>query len=55
VAAQIPNLAPWVDPARYQPITDPLPGGGLANTYHSGLDEAGRCALPGLLSSATPC
>jgi 2-polyprenyl-6-methoxyphenol hydroxylase-like FAD-dependent oxidoreductase len=49
VAAQIPNLAPWVDPARYRPITDPLPGGGLANTYHSGLDEAGRCALPGLL------
>jgi 2-polyprenyl-6-methoxyphenol hydroxylase-like FAD-dependent oxidoreductase len=49
VAAQIPNLAPWVDPARYEPITDPMPGAGLTNTYHSVLDEAGRCALPGLL------
>jgi 2-polyprenyl-6-methoxyphenol hydroxylase-like FAD-dependent oxidoreductase len=49
VAAHIPNLAPWVDPARYEPITDPMPGGGLANTYQSVLDEAGRCALPGLL------
>jgi 2-polyprenyl-6-methoxyphenol hydroxylase-like FAD-dependent oxidoreductase len=49
VSAQIPHLAPWVDSPRYGPITDPLPGAGLVNTYHSVLDEDGRCALPGLL------
>jgi 2-polyprenyl-6-methoxyphenol hydroxylase-like FAD-dependent oxidoreductase len=49
VAARIPNLAPWVDPARYEPVTAPLPGGGLVNSYHSVLDDTGRCALPGLL------
>jgi 2-polyprenyl-6-methoxyphenol hydroxylase-like FAD-dependent oxidoreductase len=49
VVPRIPNLAPWVDPERYEPITAPIPGAGLINTYQSVLDETGRCALPGLL------
>ena len=48
VAAAIPNLAPWVDPARSVPITDAMAGGGLANSFRSGLDVTGRCAVPGL-------
>jgi 2-polyprenyl-6-methoxyphenol hydroxylase-like FAD-dependent oxidoreductase len=49
VVARIPNLAPWVDPQRFEPITDALPGGGLVNSYQSVLDVTGRCAVPGLL------
>jgi 2-polyprenyl-6-methoxyphenol hydroxylase-like FAD-dependent oxidoreductase len=49
VAARIPNLASWVDPDGFEPITDPLPGGGLVNRYQSALDGDGRCAVPGLL------
>lgn len=29
----IPNLMPWTDPERFQPITDALVGGHLTNTY----------------------
>lgn len=32
-AAAVPNTAPWVDPARFEPITDPMRGGTLTNTY----------------------
>lgn len=33
VVAQIPNLAPWTDPDRFEPITDVLRGGTLVNAY----------------------
>ncbi len=29
----IPNLLPWTDPARFEPITDAMVGGHLTNTY----------------------
>jgi 2-polyprenyl-6-methoxyphenol hydroxylase-like FAD-dependent oxidoreductase len=32
-AAAVPNLAPWADPDRFEPITGPLVGGNLTNTY----------------------
>jgi 2-polyprenyl-6-methoxyphenol hydroxylase-like FAD-dependent oxidoreductase len=33
----IPNLVPWTDPERFEPITDALVGGRLTNTYrHQG-------------------
>jgi 2-polyprenyl-6-methoxyphenol hydroxylase-like FAD-dependent oxidoreductase len=32
-ARAIPNLAPWVDPSRFEPITDVMVGGNLTNTY----------------------
>jgi 2-polyprenyl-6-methoxyphenol hydroxylase-like FAD-dependent oxidoreductase len=32
-ARLIPNLAPWTDPARFEPISDALVGGHLTNTY----------------------
>jgi len=32
-AASIPNLAPWTDPGRFEPITDVLAGAGLNNLY----------------------
>jgi 2-polyprenyl-6-methoxyphenol hydroxylase-like FAD-dependent oxidoreductase len=32
-AALIPNLAPWADPERFEPITDVMRGGTLTNTY----------------------
>jgi len=47
-AASIPNLAPWTDPERFEPITDVLAGGGLTNTYRGQLDEEGRVPLSGL-------
>jgi 2-polyprenyl-6-methoxyphenol hydroxylase-like FAD-dependent oxidoreductase len=32
-AALIPNLAPWTDPERFEPITDVMRGGTLTNSY----------------------
>ena len=32
-AAAVPNTARWVDPSRFAPITDPMRGGTLTNTY----------------------
>lgn len=32
-ARMIPNLAPWCDPDRFEPITDALVGGNLTNTF----------------------
>jgi flavin-dependent dehydrogenase len=31
--AVIPNLAPWTDPERFEPITDVMRGGTLVNSY----------------------
>jgi 2-polyprenyl-6-methoxyphenol hydroxylase-like FAD-dependent oxidoreductase len=45
VAPHIPQLAPWVDPDRFQPITNVLIGGGLTNTYR----PHGPTPVPGLL------
>ncbi len=36
-AAAVPNLSPWRDPARYEPVSDPVVAGNLTNTYrHQG-------------------
>jgi len=48
VAPLIPQLAPWIDPRRFEPITDVMSGGGLTNSYRGQLDEHGRAAIPGL-------
>lgn len=48
VAPTIPNLAPWVDPDRFEPITDVLPGGGLTNTYRPQTRD-GRIPLAGVI------
>jgi flavin-dependent dehydrogenase len=47
-APLIPQLAPWTDPRRFEPITDVMAGGGLTNTYRGQLDERGRVPVPGL-------
>ena len=47
-AALIPQLAPWTDPGRFEPITGVMAGGGLTNTYRGQLDEHGRVAISGL-------
>src|SRR5262249_37324379 len=44
----IPQLAPWTDPRRFEPITDVMAGGGLTNTYRGQLGEHGRVPTPGL-------
>jgi hypothetical protein len=46
----IPRLAEWIDPQRAQPISRPLPGGRLYNSYRGQLDGSGRPALRGLIS-----
>jgi hypothetical protein len=48
-AAAIPCLAAWTHPDRARPLTGVRPGGRLANTYRSQLDEDGRVAVAGLL------
>jgi hypothetical protein len=47
-ASLIPELAPWTDPDRFEPVTDVMAGGGLTNTYRGQLGEQGRVAIPGL-------
>ncbi|MEP7017386.1 MAG: FAD-dependent oxidoreductase [Actinomycetota bacterium] len=47
--AMIPNLAPWTDPHRFEPITPALAGSGLTNSYRSSLDAQGRIPLTGVL------
>jgi 2-polyprenyl-6-methoxyphenol hydroxylase-like FAD-dependent oxidoreductase len=47
--AMIPNLAPWTDPQRFEPITRALAGSGLTNSYRSHLNAQGRTPLTGLL------
>lgn len=48
VVPSIPDLAAWIDPARFQPITDVLAGGGLTNTYRGQLDDRRRVPVSGL-------
>lgn len=47
--AMIPNLAPWTDHDRFEPITPALAGSGLTNSYRSHLDAQGRLPPSGLL------
>lgn len=42
VTPMIPQLAPWVDQARFEPVTGVMAGGGLTNTYRGQLDDRGR-------------
>ncbi len=48
VAPLIPRLAPWVDSARFEPITGVMAGAGLTNTYQGQLDEQGRPVAAGV-------
>ncbi len=48
VAPVIPQLAPWTDPARFEPLTGAMAGGNLTNTYRGQLGPDGRAALPGV-------
>jgi 2-polyprenyl-6-methoxyphenol hydroxylase-like FAD-dependent oxidoreductase len=47
-ARVIPNLTPWTDPERFEPITDVLVGGGLTNTYRYQGREPGVPPATGL-------
>ena len=47
-ASLIPQLAPWTDPARYDPMTEPMTGGRLTNGYRGQLDGNGDVALSGV-------
>ncbi|MBW0117617.1 NAD(P)/FAD-dependent oxidoreductase [Pseudonocardia abyssalis] len=49
VAAAVPLLAAWTDPARSTPLTGVLPGGRLHNTWCGQLDDRGEVPLPGLV------
>lgn len=48
VVPSIPNLAPYLDPTRWEPITDVMAGAGLRNSYQSVLASDGAPAVPGL-------
>ena len=48
MAPLIPRLAPWVDSARFEPITGVMAGAGLTNTYRGQLDEQGRPVAAGV-------
>jgi 2-polyprenyl-6-methoxyphenol hydroxylase-like FAD-dependent oxidoreductase len=48
VAPLIPQLRPWVDADRFEPITGVMAGGGLTNTYRGQLDERGHPPVAGL-------
>ncbi len=48
VAPLIPRFAPWVDSARFEPITGVMGGAGLTNTYQGQLDEQGRPVAAGV-------
>jgi hypothetical protein len=47
--AAMPNLAPWTDPERFDPITPAMAGSGLTNSYRSHLDANGRVPMAGLV------
>jgi 2-polyprenyl-6-methoxyphenol hydroxylase-like FAD-dependent oxidoreductase len=49
VAREIPQLAPWVDASRFEPITDVMVGGALTNSYRGQFDGSGRVPVPGVL------
>lgn len=45
----IPQLAPWTDPDRFEPITDVMVGGALYNSYRGQRDAHGDIACAGLV------
>lgn len=45
----IPQLAPWTDPARFEPITPVMAGSGLFNAYRGQRDVNGEVALSGVV------
>jgi len=47
LAPRIPQLAPWVDPGRFEPITGVMAGGHLTNTYRGQFGDGGP-AVAGL-------
>ena len=47
VAAHVPHLARWVDPERFEPITDAMPGAGLTNASAGSWTTRAGSALPG--------
>lgn len=54
-AALIPGLAPWTDPERFEPITDPMRGGTLTNTYRGQGDlPAGLLFVGDAVSTTNP-
>ena len=50
---RIPQLAPWTDPARFEPITEVMAGGLLTNTFRGQLDAKGNVAVAGRPDTAT--
>jgi 2-polyprenyl-6-methoxyphenol hydroxylase-like FAD-dependent oxidoreductase len=46
-AAAIPNMAPWTDPARFEPITDVRSGSNLVNLYR-GQTTVDGTVMPGV-------
>lgn len=46
--AAIPQLAPWTDPAAFEPITPAMTGGRLTNGYRGQRDAAGEIPVAGL-------
>jgi hypothetical protein len=48
-AGMIPNLAPWSDPDRFEPITEALTGGNLTNTFRRQGPALGLPPARGLL------
>lgn len=54
-AAIIPALAPWTDPEGFEPITDPMRGGTLTNTYRGqGTLPAGLFFVGDAVSTTNP-
>jgi hypothetical protein len=47
-ASLIPQLAPWTDPASFDPITEVMAGGRLTNGYRGQLDESGEAPVAGV-------
>ncbi|MEO6206151.1 MAG: FAD-dependent oxidoreductase [Mycobacteriales bacterium] len=47
--AEIPNLAPWTDPADWDALGDVKVGGRLTNSYRGQFDVDGHVPVPGLL------
>lgn len=53
--ARIPNLAPWTDPERFEPITDVMRGGTLLNSYRGqGSPPAGVFFAGDAVSTTNP-
>jgi 2-polyprenyl-6-methoxyphenol hydroxylase-like FAD-dependent oxidoreductase len=51
----VPLLAPWTDPDRFEPITDPMRGGTLTNTYRGqGTPPAGAFFVGDAVCTTNP-